>query len=410
MSREEQHVKVVWHDEECLVQGSAADIPPTSGEAFSMLVDFCLLHELGTQFLASFAAALTFPTHNHYKVAIELPVPDNAKDSTGPPPAQQDATDEWAVLNEQLPYYVTLSCNYAVVISSLCGSFWEPSVPCNLVSAWLHPVLKEIPRKREIVDSPGRYTEFLALICGFRRPPIFALWIGAAISGLVPKILNLVGGGTPPLDPNGFPWTGCPQSFMDLAGSGPYFGQHSGESMVERVDAWRLLYLPVVEPDGLYYESFPFSPWQPVGFTKDKNCVFRVRAHESCPRHRLVYEYWTWQLPNGSTIHDNGLQSSEPRSYPETELLPPRSVDPVIPLSDQEASREEATEVFRWVLANHEGKPASEPIYYDDWIADCDYSDGSLQESAAGDTCSMPDTSNQGRLSIVEWMDGVEIS
>ncbi|KMU89934.1 hypothetical protein CIHG_07617 [Coccidioides immitis H538.4] len=331
-----------------------------------MLVDFCLLHELGTQFLASFAAALTFPTHNHYKVAIELPVPDNAKDSTGPPPAQQDATDEWAVLNEQLPYYVTLSCNYAVVISSLCGSFWEPSVPCNLVSAWLHPVLKEIPRK--------------------------------------------LGGGTPPLDPNGFPWTGCPQSFMDLAGSGPYFGQHSGESMVERVDAWRLLYLPVVEPDGLYYESFPFSPWQPVGFTKDKNCVFRVRAHESCPRHRLVYEYWTWQLPNGSTIHDNGLQSSEPRSYPETELLPPRSVDPVIPLSDQEASREEATEVFRWVLANHEGKPASEPIYHDDWIADCDYSDGSLQESAAGDTCSMPDTSNQGRLSIVEWMDGVEIS
>lgn len=40
--------------------------------------------------------------------------------------------------------------------------------------------------------------------------------------------------------------------------------------------------------------------------------------------------------------------------------------------------REEASfETFRWVLANHEGRPPEEPAVYDDeWIAECDYCDG----------------------------------
>lgn len=49
---------------------------------------------------------------------------------------------------------------------------------------------------------------------------------------------------------------------------------------------------------------------------------------------------------------------------------------PNIPLSlSQDASREASLEIFRWVLANHEGKPPSEPIYNDEWIAGCDDSD-----------------------------------
>ncbi|KAB8270492.1 hypothetical protein BDV30DRAFT_215033 [Aspergillus minisclerotigenes] len=51
---------------------------------------------------------------------------------------------------------------------------------------------------------------------------------------------------------------------MDLPGSGPYFSPGAcGENVIQRADAWRLLYLPTREEDGLHYENFPFSPWHP---------------------------------------------------------------------------------------------------------------------------------------------------
>lgn len=62
---------------------------------------------------------------------------------------------------------------------------------------------------------------------------------------------------------------------------------------------------------------------------------------------------------------------------------------PIIPLSpDLDASHQASTDIFYWVLANHEGKPP-EPIYDDDWIAEClDYTDESDQ-SVEGDADSM---------------------
>ena len=56
-------------------------------------------------------------------------------------------------------------------------------------------------------------------------------------------------------------------------------------------------------------------------------------------------------------------------------------ISPIIPLPlGQDALRQESTDIFYWVLANHEGQPP-EPIYDDEWIAEClDYTD----ESDAG--------------------------
>lgn len=99
---------------------------------------------------------------------------------------------------------MALSCNHSAVMSSPCGSFWEPSIPCDLVSPWLRPVLEEIPEASGRAENPGRCHEIIALMCGMRRPRLLALWIGAAISGLVPKVIESVRSGTPPHDPNGF--------------------------------------------------------------------------------------------------------------------------------------------------------------------------------------------------------------
>src|SRR4051794_18873574 len=112
-------------------------------------------------------------------------------------------------VNQELPYYMALSCNPEAVISSLCGMFWEADVTCNMVSPWLHPILNEVPEAKGIMDTPGLYHEILALVCCFHRPRISALWLGAVASGLTPAILRRVGRGKPPLDSNAFPWTGC---------------------------------------------------------------------------------------------------------------------------------------------------------------------------------------------------------
>ncbi|PKY08595.1 hypothetical protein P168DRAFT_286710 [Aspergillus campestris IBT 28561] len=368
---------IVWADNGPLPQDPTIYPPPSSRTALEFLVGICLLHDLGSQFHAGFAAALTFPTHSHYQRAVELPLPFSNSNHQRYPPSEQTTTDQLAIY-ESLSFYLTLSCNHSVIMSSLCGSFWEPSIPCNLVTPWLHPILNEVSQRPEILNTPGRYAEIVALICGIRRPRLSSLWIGAAISGLIPKITALVKGGTPPLDPNGYPWTGCPQGFMDLAGSGPYLYRNpSNQNLIRRVDIWRLLYLPVLEDDGLYYESLPFSPWEPVGQSIELNCALRVRAHRLCSRHRLLYEHWTWNLLDGSKVQDRGFTSVRRQNSPRNFLVfsksaPSDNARPIMPLAqDQEASREASIAVFEWVLANHEGRPPSEPIYDDEWIAHC---------------------------------------
>lgn len=46
---------------------------------------------------------------------------------------------ERTVFYENRDYYMSLSCKPGAIISLLCGTFWEPGVPCNLASPWLHP-------------------------------------------------------------------------------------------------------------------------------------------------------------------------------------------------------------------------------------------------------------------------------
>ncbi|KAJ5935577.1 hypothetical protein N7466_005124 [Penicillium verhagenii] len=376
--------KVVWHENRTYTPIST--ISPLSSEAaMRILAQFCSLHGLYKQLFAALFTALTFPTHKQLEITVELPLPEVTLTQTHLDQALDTSqVNELLSLSKDIPSFMALSCNDSVVMSSLCGSFWEPNIPCSLVSPWLHPILEEIPKAPWICEEPGRYYEMIALMCGQRRPRLRALWIGAALSGLVPKVLRYVRSGTPPLDPHGFAWTSSPQSFMDLPGSGPYFYKDALENnAIRRADAWRLLYLPTPEDDGLYYRSLPFSPWPPVGQTVDKNCALRIRVHESCPRHRLEYTHWTWKLLDGSSLNDQGFLPGEP-SYPEEGSFvqlqrKENSQYPNIPISSsQDASREASFEIFRWVLANHEGKPP-EPVYEHEWIAGC--------ESDTGDEC-----------------------
>lgn len=234
--------------------------PLTSSEAFEALAKFALLHNLGSQFPIALMTAITLPTHQHYGSTVQLPSP-RATGGKQPTIPMNNIPSMWSRLNEELPYYMTLSCSPEVVLSALCGSFWEPEVPCNFVSPWLHSPFNEILKGRHI--EMDRDYEILALIGAIRRPNIGALWMGAVAGGLAPKIIQKTIKAQPPIDALAFPWTGCLQSFMDTAGSGPY--THGHPEYISRRDVWRLLHLPQTEDDELLFNRQPQAPWAPCG-------------------------------------------------------------------------------------------------------------------------------------------------
>lgn len=342
--------------------------PLSSDDAFDALLEFTLLHNLGSQFYIALTIAMSFPMHRYYGTEVKLPLPKAHGGRTLTPDTTMRASALKQV-KKDLPYYMTLSCSPEVMISTLCGSFWQPGIPCNMVSQWLHQVLEEALAGVE----ERKCQEIVALIGAIRRPNIGALWIGAAVSGIGPKLLEKIKRGRPPLDSNAFPWTGAPQSFMDVPGSGLYTFNHS--EYISRPDVWRLLHLSPTEGDDLNYEHRPTTPWEPCGVSLATDCALRVTSHLKCPRHECQYDHWNWNLKNGENVQDYGFSKSNPsicdRNVELSDIEPikesshsfeKKELDP-----DREASEEASLEIFRWSMVGGEGLPA-EKIYRDDLL------------------------------------------
>lgn len=393
----EQRLKIQWSESE-LSNDVLLSTPPSSRQAMEFLNEFCNYHGAQAQLSAALAVAITIPSHRCYGVPVVLP--SLSAHSYARYPLLRETTAE--ELYDRLPYYMALSCNFHAVISSLCGMFWEPDVPCNLVSLWLHPVLAELPATFASNNSPN-YMEILSIMCAVRRPSLAPLWLGAVLSDLAPMIVDLVRGGTPPLDPIAPAWTGCPQSFMDVADSQSYALATPSGVKVTRANVWRLLYLPPAIEDDLHYDSPPFGPWEPVGVTTFENSAIRVQLHQGCPCHALVYRQWSWICRDGSTVDEVVERSAlhvEPLQWYPTSLgrgfwqslitftarcvpkfmiphalvaafarwlMSPQLSIPLQPSPDQESSIAASQEVFGWVTRNCEGHPP-EAIYSDRWL------------------------------------------
>lgn len=155
---------------------------------------------------------------------------------------------------------------------------------------------------------------------------------------------------------------------MDLPGTGPYIWNESSDG-VQRADVWRLLYLPPVVDDELYYNNRPFMPWVPFGSTTAGRCVLRVTTHLQCPRHHLEYARWNWKLEDGSVIEDKGFDNKARNIFPEESSMAINISDTLFPKKSftQEASQEASLDIFRWVMINGEGTPP-EKIYKDEWV------------------------------------------
>ena len=316
---------------------------------------------------------LTLPTHCSYGIVVLLPYPRSVV-YTLRTEGESDAKKDTITI-EELARYMSLSCNIEVFLSSLCAMFWNESVSCNLVSPWLHPILNEVPLSPDMKDIPGYYHEVLCYMCARRCPSIYPLWVGAAISGLLPRVISLVGTGMPVLDSVAFPWTGCPQSFMDFTRPGQYYDGQREE--ISRADAWQICYLPSLTDDDLHYQSRPLVPWKPPGKTHRRNCALRVQVHWYCERHELRYQSWSWELTDGRVkfdigdAYDKGVSPRVPESLIQGQ---PEFATLIKSMAcDQTASRNASQAISQWSTINHEGIP-QEKVYHDEWL------DGFLQD------------------------------
>jgi hypothetical protein len=197
---------------------------------------------------------------------------------------------------------------------------------------------------------------------------------------------------------------------MDVAGSGPYIIEGSEES-VRKEDVWRLLHLPPVIDDDLYYNNPPFTPWAPPGSTTASNCSLRARSHLNCVRHSLEYQKWNWKAEDGSVIEDKGF--SKDTTWRDTTRSLANGLEikeitleiPKHPL-DQEASEEASLDVFRWVMVNGEGVPPEE-IYRHDWLR-INEDDDELSASSDGNSSSHAPDENEER-EIEDWLDVLDL-
>ncbi|KGM91508.1 uncharacterized protein PADG_12366 [Paracoccidioides brasiliensis Pb18] len=127
-----------------------------------------------------------------------------------------------------------------------------------------------------------------------RRPNLAPLWLGSAVTGLLPRIPKVCTSSIPPVSLEATVWTMSPQSFMD-----PTFHRRPNvrrnlclEKVIPREDEFRLLYITDFNSED--FATVPLCPYPPFGVAKLQETALEVRPHVSCG-HSLAYSHWVWQ-------------------------------------------------------------------------------------------------------------------
>ena len=115
------------------------EVSPNSSFAFDIFVDYCKSEDVTRECIAALAIVLTLPERNDSPFmlpCLETPLRLDA--------AQGQNDDCYKSLFDCLSSCITLSCSFEGIDSLLCGVFFEPTVPCNLVGAHLLGIMKAI--------------------------------------------------------------------------------------------------------------------------------------------------------------------------------------------------------------------------------------------------------------------------
>ncbi|KAJ5587824.1 uncharacterized protein N7459_003589 [Penicillium hispanicum] len=238
--------------------------PASSSKAQEYLISFARVHDCFDQLAWAFAAALTLPEPNRFGARVTLPMP-----TKGPVlcrNTEQQYGSQIPSISE-LSHYMVLSGTSGLITSCLFGSFWEPGIPCNLASQWLNPPLHEV--FPPFLQSKEYHTIVSAM--SVRRPNVAPLWLGAAITGLLPQVFQIYQVYViPAACLEAVAWTASPQSFMVPASHRrvPIHIQE-GLEMIPREDEFRILF--ATDNESTVYGEPPISPYPPFGWVSLKD-------------------------------------------------------------------------------------------------------------------------------------------
>jgi len=289
------------------LKNSQSDPPPSSSQAVQFLSRFSARYCLGTQPSAALAMALTLPLLNLAASSVQLPEPRLGRpciSSSIAPIIPCQLLEDFGSISK----YMTLSSNPQFLSSALWSTFWEPDVDCNLVSPWCDGIIEILT---PLITND---LELLAHTLALRRPNLAPIWYAVLLFGrtkLIERLIPFLKTQQAPTPARPIPevalWTGFPQSYMDICGSGPYLRE---DNTISRADVWRLRRdCWEVASGGHLFRNTPLSGWPPFGVMCPDELELEVRRHVDCGRHRWQYHHWTWQFENGRYIHDEGCKA-----------------------------------------------------------------------------------------------------
>jgi hypothetical protein len=222
---------------------------------------FSARYSLGTQSSAALAMALTLPLLNLAASTVQLPKPRLNRPNISSPIAPAIPCQLLEDF-ESISKYITLSSNPRFLSSALWSIFWEPGVDCNLVSPWCDGII-------EILEPLiTNNLELLAHTLALRPPNLAPSWYSALLFGrtkLTERIIPFLKTQQAPTPARPILevalWTGFPQSYIDLCGSGSYLRENN---TISRADVWRLRQnCWELASEGRPFRNTPLLGWPP---------------------------------------------------------------------------------------------------------------------------------------------------
>jgi hypothetical protein len=276
--------------------------PPSSTTAFQYLLRFCNHHRIYAQCTAALSAS--FFTRNFcVSKPPTLPIPRTAKTPGyhSTPTSPQSISALISEHENLLPYYMTLSSNiWLTTMPAMKSLFFNPDIPCNLVSAWMNPAFA-------IINPLVKQGNIPHLLNGLsaRQARTASLWLGAAIMGTSSVFLKQCEQGMMTSSLQAEAWMGTPTTFLAQP---PRIYDNDADS-VQREDECKLLFL-ATPTDGSYNHGYLTTwPWKPFGSTKVSDADLLLREHLGCRCHALEYEGWDWELGDGSRVEDTWVEA-----------------------------------------------------------------------------------------------------
>lgn len=368
------------------------DIRPSSEEALSYLLEYCELYNISSECKVALAASLFLPWKNSEQTSLILSTPKSCK-------AAKDKrllkSRTWrSRIREEfylLPYYMTLSCNVRGLRALLCGTFFEPSAPCNLVSPWLQSAFEVLDQVLVEKESTS-----LAIIMSKRQPRLAPLWLAAVIFGLEKTILQPLRIGLTTVDLHAEAWSGTFHSFIHFR---PHTPCVTSTDEILRSHECRLLFLSGSES----HSRLPVCPWQPFGTTPIALADIGVRQHARCNGHFLQYVSWSWDSDEGSGPEDYGFNTNGPDDWNAVgDEIKADGIDTRRGARGGTKSELLSTlatrSIFGWLRAD--GYPPTErEIFIHEWL---DIGDSSEQSEISSDS-----SVNEEHCDIDEWLENV---